>query len=234
MADYDAGEVTERERLVAERQKEVARFNRDAVNNQLARQMAAYDAADKQNAQLRDVQLKQTSRKNETDRFEAQRDLQNAALGLLGSMGNQALNSSATGNVMSMLANRNDKENNTYWQQLMDNQNAINNAYNESINQNRIARMDAQANAEKAIRDIEADLSANLANINPNLYVSPGTGDVRLYSETPINNYSVSPNMAQLSGYVTPANAEQNIRGKRNTLQGNDYYSQLINRFNGR
>ena len=63
MADYDAGEITERERLAAARQKEIAARNADAVKNQLSRQLANYDQANQQNAALRDVQLKQNERK---------------------------------------------------------------------------------------------------------------------------------------------------------------------------
>lgn len=234
MADYDAGEITDRERLAADRQKVISRYNALAVKNQLASQMENYDKADQQNAGLRDVQLKQLARKNETDRFEAQRQLQNATIGLLGSMGNQAMNSSAVGNTMSMLRNRNDSDNNTYWQQLMDNQNQVYNAYNESLNQNNNARRDALANATKAIQDIENDLSANLNNINPNLYISPGSGEGMFDSTGVRDQYPVNTNLPQLSGYIMPANAEQAIRSQRNRVQRNDYFGNMLNRFNRR
>ena len=239
MADYDAGDVTDRERLAAERQKEIAEFNRNSISDptygQLANQLATYDQANRQNARLRDVQLKQMSRKNEADRFEAQRSLRNAALGLLGSMGNQALNGSATGNAMKMLADRNDADNSTYWQQLMDNQNSVLNAYDESANQNQVAKNDTINNAAKAIRDLEGDLAANLSNINPNLYVSPGTGEGVLYAwEGGPMDQRVADHNARLSGYVMPENAEQNIRNQRNALRRNDYFGQLVNRFNNR
>lgn len=234
MADYDAGEITDRERLAADRQKVISRYNALAVKNQLASQMENYDKADQQNAGLRDVQLKQLARKNETDRFEAQRQLQNATIGLLGSMGNQAMNSSTVGNTMSMLRNRNDSDNNTYWQQLMDNQNQVYNAYNESLNQNNNARRDALANATKAIQDIENDLSANLNNINPNLYISPGSGEGMFDSTGVWDQYPVNTNLPQLSGYIMPANAEQAIRSQRNRVQRNDYFGNMLNRFNRR
>lgn len=233
MADYDAGEITERERSAANRQKEIAGFNADAVRNQLDRQLANYDMANQQNRRLADVQLKQNSRKGEADRFEAQRNLQNASIGLLGSM-NQAMNGSSTGNLMSMLRNRNDADNSIYWQQLMENQNAVNNAYQESMNQNQAAKNDAVTNAAKALQDIESDLSANLSNINPNLYVAPGTGEANFNSHDLYNTKRVNPNLATLSGYLMPENAEQNVRGQRNRLLGNDYFSRLMNQFNNR
>lgn len=243
MADYDAGEITDRERLAAQRQKEIARFNRDSIvgssddpgYGQLEQQLKNYDQADRQNARLRDVQLKQLSRKNETDRFEAQRQLQNATVGLLGSMGNQAMNSSTIGNTMSMLRNRNDSDNTTYWQQLMDNQNTVRNAYDEAANQNQVARNDAIINASKAIRDLEGDLAANLSNINPNLYVSPGTGEGVLYAwGGGPGEQRKADHLAQLSGYIMPANAEQAIRSQRNRVQRNDYFGNMLNRFNRR
>lgn len=235
--DYDKGKVTQREKLAAQRQNALAEYNAKSVTDQLKNQLKNYDVANKQNAKLRDVQLAQNSRKAETDRFEAQRNLQNAALGLFGSM-NQAMNGSTVGNVMSMLANRNDSENNVYWQQLADNQNAVRNAYNESYNQNQIAKRDAVNNAYKALRDIQADHSANLANINPNLYEKPGANKAinKLAKATKkkLNSKSLKQHNAKLSGYVMPPVAEQAVIGQRNTLQGNDYFSQLINGFNGR
>lgn len=231
MADYDAGELTDREELAGKNQKEIAKQNADDVRNQLARQLETYDFANRQNRALADVQLKQNSRKTSADRFEAQRDLQNAALGILGSM-NQAMNGSSIGNLMRMLENRNDKENNTYWAQHQVNQDQVENSYTDSYNQNQVAKRDAVTSAEKAIRDIESDLAANLNNINPNLYSKPGTGDADLDSETVWEGAGdVKENNAKISGYVMP----DNRRGAtRNRLQGNDYYSRLINSFNGR
>ena len=231
---YDSGEVTERERLAASRLKTIAQHNRDSINNQLEHQLANYDQANRQNAALRDVQLGQIGRKTEADRFEAQRNLQNAALGLFGSM-NQGMNGSTIGNAMYMLNNRNDADNSVYWQQHTDNANQVNNAYQEALNQNQVAKNDTIVNAAKAIRDLEGDLAANLNNINPNLYVAPGTGAgiLNAWSPGPYDKL-VADNKAKLSGYLMPENAEQDVRGKRNKLLGNDYFGNMINKFNGR
>ena len=239
MADYDSGEVTERERLAAERQKAIAQFNANSINDptygQLANQLANYDQANRQNAALRDVQKRQASRKAEADRFEAQRNLRNAALGLFGSMGNQAMNGSTLGNTISMLRDRNDADNSTYWQQLQDNRNQYDNAYDEAYNQNQVAKNDVRTNAAKAIRDIEADLSANLSNINPNLYVPPGTGEGVLNAWNPGPLEQREPDhLARLSGYLMPENAEQSIRPQRNRIRRNDYFGNMLNQFNRR
>jgi len=304
LAQKNAGQTTE-----------VAEYNAGATRDQLNRQIANYDFANRQNASLRDTQFKQASRKSEAERFEAQRNLRNAALGLFGTM-NQAMNGSTVGNAMKMLSDRNDAENSTYWQQLQDNRNAIQNAYDESVNQNNVAKRDAAINAIKALQDIQGDLSsnlgniqndyfsnlvnirgdllsnwannygdlyanrrnlqgdlaANLNNINPNLYKDPtkidvpstgyeipdsytrigamqnGSGEMTknpIYkkpgSNSTIKGYqndaqnklnSVTENRARLLDYIMPANAEQNVRNKRNRLQGNDYFSQLVNGFN--
>jgi len=234
--DYDKGEVTDREKLAAERQKALAKYNANSIANQLDQQIYTYDVADKQNKALRDLQLKETRRKGEADRFEAQRQLQNAALGLFASA-SPAMNGSTTGNMMSMLRNRNDADNSTYWEQRQENENAINNAYNESYAQNQIARRDAAVNATKALRDTQGDLAANLSNINPNLYEAPGKdSDIKkiLDSVNAIRKTYTKANAYQpsLSGYIMPANAEQNIIGKRNKLRGNDYFSRLMNSYN--
>ena len=251
MADYDAGEITDRERQASENQTGISRQNVRDVQNQLSRQLANYDFADAQNRALADTQLKQNSRKTSADRFEAQRDLQAATLGLLGSMGT-AMNGSSTGNLARMLESRNDKENNTYWAQHQVNQDAIENAYQDSLNQNRVARRDAMQSAEKAIRDIEGDWRANMNNINPNLF--PGESgavagnDAELGSGLAWDEGKAQQNNARISGYTipdnmsanrTPTGARQpenamNVGTTRNRLGNNDYFSQMMNRFNGR
>lgn len=259
MADYDAGEITARERRAAQNQTATSKQNVRDVQNQLRRQLANYDFADAQNRALADAQLRQNSRKTSADRFEAQRDLQAATLGLLGSMGS-AMNGSSTGNLLRMLESRNDKENNTYWAQLQENQDQVENAYNDSLNQNRVARRDAMQSAEKAIRDIEGDWRANMNNINPNLF--PGAtgsvgGDSAVASQTAWNANKARQNNARMSGYVIPDNRgngtrllptggtlpdySMHIGGSRNAVRGNannevggDYFSQLMNRFNRR
>lgn len=236
--EYDAGEVTDRERLAAQRQKAIAEYNADATKNQLGRQIANYDFANRQNRRLADVQLKQNRRKAEADRFEAQRNLQNAALGLFGSM-NQAMNGSAVGNTMRMLEDRNDAENNTYWTQHQVNQDAVENAYTESANQNQVAKLDAVSDAQKALADIQADTAANLNNINPNLYEEPQSADELEDWAAGFNRTNrVNENNAQLSGYLMPeysgASAASQNRRTDNQRYGNgfDYYSRLIRQLN--
>lgn len=235
MADYDAGEVTERERLAAERQKAIQGFNAQSTKNQLDQQLANYDFANRQNRALADVQRDQNSRKTSSDRFEAQRDLQNAALGLFGSM-NQAMNGSTLGNLMRMLEDRNDKENNTYWTQHQVNQDQVENSYDEAVNQNNVAKNDAAISAEKALRDSQADLAANLSNINPNLYEAPGEGSANLGADGYAASKQVAENNAKISGYMMPDNSAQAAQdvAPRNQLKRDDYFSRLVNGFNGR
>lgn len=173
LADYNSGIQTKLAKKNASAANDTALYNANSVKNQVNQQLDNYNFANRQNASLRDVEFKQASRKAEADRFEAQRNLRNAALGLLGSM-NQAMNGSTIGNAMSMFSDRNDSENSVYWQQLQDNRNAIQNAYDESYNQNQVAKRDAVINARKAIRDIQSDLSSNLNNIQGDLISSLG------------------------------------------------------------
>lgn len=258
MADYDSGEITPRERQAAKNQSTLSTQNIRDVENQLARQLSNFDYADAQNRALADTQLKQNSRKTSADRFEAQRDLQAAALGLLGSMGS-AMNGSTTGNLMRMLESRNDKENNTYWAQHQQNQDQVENAYNDSLNQNNVARRDAMQSAEKAVRDINADWAANLNNINPNLFTmaSPADSVGNHKSADTWDEKKAKQNNATISGYLIPDNrgngtlltpqgerllsqsmhtggARNQVRGGDRQAVSGDYFSQLMNRFNGR
>jgi hypothetical protein len=84
-------------------------------------------------------------------------------------MGN-AMNGSATGNLMQMLESRNDKENNVQLSQLQQNQDAVENAYQDALNQNNVNRLDARNSADKAVDDIHGDWYANINNINPKLH----------------------------------------------------------------
>jgi len=144
--------------------KDNAQYNVNSINQQYKNQKRTYDIADKQNENLANLQQVNARKKSETERFQAQRNLQNAALGLFGSM-NQAMNGSTTGNVMSMLKNRNDNENVNYWQQLTDNLNSIWDAYDEAHNQNQISRMDAKTNAKKGMQDVVSEYSQDLGNL---------------------------------------------------------------------
>ena len=250
MADYDSGEITDRERTAANNQTAISSQNVRDLQNQLARQLSNYDFADAQNRALANTQLKQNSRKTSADRFEAQRDLQASALGLLGSMGS-AMNGSTTGNLMDILRSRNDKENNTYWAQHQVNQDSVENAYNDSLNQNNVARRDAMQSAEKGIKDIENDWRANMNNINPNLFPGANTtvgNDASLSPNTAWDEARVRQNNSEISGYVIPDNRgvgmtptgqqnpsqSMNVGNTRNRLRNTDYFGQLINRFNGR
>lgn len=235
MADYDSGEVTARERKAAQNQTAIGKYNAESTLNQLSQQLGNYDFANRQNRALADLQLKQNSRKTSADRFDAMRDLQAATLGLTGSMG-QAMFGSSVGNLMRMLESRSDKDNQTYWTQHQVNQDSVNNAYEESVNQNNAAKNDAAIGAEKALRDMQADQAANLNNINPNLFVAPGTGDADLGASGVYEKNKVAENNAKISGYLMPDVAEQAARASnpRNKVAGNDYFGQLLNRFNGR
>lgn len=241
--------LTSQERRAMQNQTALSSQNVRDVQNQLARQLANYDFADAQNRALRDTQLRQNSRKTSADRFEAQRDLQNSALGLLGSMGS-AMNGSSTGNLMRMLENRNDKENNTYWAQHQVNQDAVNNEYQDSLNQNLSARRDAMQAGEKTIRDIESDWAAAMGNIDPeNFKTGAVGGNAALSSSTAWQPDKAKQNNATVSGYLMPddrgmgwdvtgthqnPSQTRNTGAPRNRVRGTDYFSQLMNRFNGR
>lgn len=228
-------EVTDEQRKGANNQKQLANYNAESTKNQLSQQLENYNLSDQQNLRQSKVQKAQNSRQAESDRFDANRDLQNSVLGIMGSMGN-AMNGSSTGNLMRMIENRNDRDNNTYWTQLQNNQDAVQNAYDEALNQNQIARNDAIINTEKALRDMQGDLAANLNNINPDLFEIPGTNETDLGATNYYNNHKFDANNAVLSGYLTPENSVQAARqiAARNRLAANDYFSQLINRFNRR
>ena len=244
-------ELTDEEKEAAKNQNALAKMNIQDLQNQLNRQLDIYNQADTQNKRLADAERAQASRKAESDRFDAQRNLQAASLALLGDMG-QAMNGSATGNLMRMLENRNDLEDNAQLSQLLSNWEQTNNQYNDTLNQNRIARMEAMANTEKAINDATRNWMAALNNIDPSLFPKSGyvNGDASLAASTAWKRKAegAAPTSSLIAPFVrgdnkgkggTPqgtANPAQsmNVGYTRNRQLGGDYFSRLINQFNRR
>lgn len=230
---YDDGDITDREQLAADHQKELGNYAADSTKNQFNQLIGNYDFSNRQNRALADTEKKQNSRKTEADRFQAQRQLQNAAQGVLATMGN-AMNASGTTNMIDMLRDRTDFDNVNYWTQHQTNQDAVENAYEESVNQNNVNKNDAAINAEYTLRGLEGDMAANLNNINPNLYQAPGSGDASFGSSGYANANKVAENYAQLSGYLMPDDSRNKARAEApaNKVQRKDYFGSLINNYN--
>lgn len=227
MADY---------KRAADRTKEIAKYNAATINEQLKNQLAAYDQANVQNRNLADTEIMQARKKAAGDSFDAQRSLQDSTTGIMGAL-NTAGNGISYYNLMRMLANRNDINNNTYLDQAQRDIDTIENEYMQNYNQNNLARLDALANARAQIRGINADTAANLNNLSTDdedFYKSPDSVGYKVYepsTTSSIGNRVYKP----YSGYYRlPAVDENNIRKQvaRNMLQGNDYFSQLMNGFN--
>ena len=234
MADYDAGEISERERLAADRQKALAKTNADALLRQYYNQLGTYDLADQQNRALADRNAIQMRRKAEADRFEAARNLRSAGRGILSQMGPAGMQGSATENFMRGMENRSDADSSTYWNQLQENLDTVENSYLENENQNNISREEARVNALKGIEDIMSETSANLSNINPNLYEEVTPEDLGV-DVNPLQNRQTRESLAQQSGYVMPQQARFNALGNynsRNRIAQPNYFGQLMNQIN--
>ena len=158
--DYDKGEVSKRELEAAKRQVGLGEYNAESLANQLGSNIKGFELADEQNAKLRDLQNRQASRAADQERFRSMQNLQQVARGLLSSFGT-AGNSSTVGNLMTMLKERNDADSGDNWAQLLKNFDTVDNAFNESANQNNLAKFNAYTDAEKGLRDINADTYAN-------------------------------------------------------------------------
>jgi len=220
----------------ANRTKEIAKYNAATINEQLKNQLAAYSQADNQNRNFADTETRQARRKAEGDRFDAQRSLQDATTGILGALG-PAGNGVSYYNLMRMLANRNDTDNNTYWGQAQRDIDAIENEYIQNYNQNNLARLDAVNNAQAQIRGINADLAANLNNLSTedqDFYQSPNKVGFSVDKNTGTANIGNRVYEPYSGYYRMPAVDENNVREQvaRNMLQGNDYFSQLMNAYN--
>lgn len=240
--------ATDAQNRAADRVDEIASWNRKSIDLNLGWMNNLYDEADKQNENLLNTERRQNRQKTEADRFQAQRSLQNAARGMVNSVG-AGLNSSATGNLINTFAGQQDADNVDYWTTLRQNQNAVENAYREAANQNYLARREAAINAEISKRDIEANQAAQRQNISEDLYKAPsGSWEYGSY-DTAANGINAA-NAARdktnsvaggNSGYVTTAGGIRDLTptqsvgadgrptsqaSTRNSL--NDYYSRLL------
>lgn len=235
MADYDNAEVTERERQAANNLSTIAGFNADSTRNQLAQQLGNYDMADQQNRSLADVERSQNSRKTASDRFGQLKKTQTATQGLLGQADN-ALNGSSLFQLLNMLNTRVDLDNVEALNALTQSQNAVENAFQESLNANNLSRNDAASNAEFGLRGIEGDLAAQLNNINPSLFAAPGQGDANIGASGVYDANRQNATLSQLAGYFMPENAMAQARQVQpaNVRTGTSYYDQLLNLYNRR
>ena len=227
-----ANSPTTDEKNAASRAKEIAEWNKQSVDLNLDWMNSLYDASDKQNKALLDTEKTQNRQKTEADRFQAQRSLQNAARGLVNAVG-QGLNSSATGNIANMVRDQQDSDNVDYWTTLRQNQNTVENAYQEALNQNYLSRREAGINAQIAKRDIESNLAASLQNIHPDLYESPNNNGTYGSKNTQSNNTDAAnqkktnaDNRARSSGYVSNASGQPTTNTNGSAL--NDYFSRLL------
>lgn len=233
--DYDSGKVTDRERTAANHLGKIGAHNIRSIEGDYWRQVADYDYANQQNRSLADVQNKQNAQLAASERFAANKKLQSAVSGLLGTTGN-AMNGSSVYNLLDMIGTRTDLDNNEAWRSFRKNRNTVENAYQESENQNNLNRNEAATKAERAMRDIEGDISAQLNNINPNLWVAPQTSDADFGS----NNFAYPKReyakQASMSGYLMPEAAKQQAQAVQapNQITGNSYYDRLINAYNRR
>lgn len=240
VADYDAAEVTEREQLAADHLTSLSEYNAQSTLNQLKQQLANYDQADRQNRELADRQLYQNSQKARDERFAAQKKLQAAAQSLFGSAGN-ALRGSTLYGMNDMLRTRQDLDNNDVWTTLRQNQNTVENAYQESLNQNALSRNDALSSAEYALRGLRADMAAQLNNINPSLFKAPEDIEADIQDK----QYDANKNTGAVYGtsqsknpyhQQTGSTSAQHFYNTENPVRRNQilsgYMGSLLNRYN--
>lgn len=228
---------TQSDRASAKNQLEIAKT--DAGNAMLynSRLFSGYDFADRASENLTKLQKQQAARQSEIDRFNAQADLIDAFISLVGGLGTAATSSTAL-NIMDMVSNWNDKENGSIWENLEGNWNTLDNELLSQKNAQDNNRNELAARGEKDLADMESSTAANLNNINPSLYTKPGTGDADLGSSGYYDKHKAQEREMGLTGYLMPATAVDAARSQtpRNRLssEGGNYWSRVMNYKNRR
>lgn len=202
----------------------IAGFNATTAKRQYDETIRNYDISDEQNRELARVQKVQNSRKGASDRFGQAKKMQASVSSMRNAAGN-ALQGSGTYGIIDMLRGRTDIDNNEVWNTLHQNQNAVQNALDEALNANVLARNDARAATAASLRGIEADTAAQLNNIDPSLYVAPGTGGASFGSDYYNTDSGRTPaNEATMAGYFMPPPTTR----VGTTYTGDTYFDQML------
>lgn len=210
----------------------ISKYNAKTAMDEFDAARAGYDQADQQNRQSAEVQKKQNSRTSSNDRFAQLLKLQSSASDIIGGAGN-AIQGSQAGNLSGMLRRRNNMDSSESLSTLTTNQNAVINALNDALSANAIARNEAAMSVERALRGIEADYAAQLNTIDPSLFIEPGKGKAALGSAGFADSRKVTPQMAQLAGYITSAPSSSPVATTQANT-GSSYFDQLMNGYNRR
>ena len=219
------GSITAQQRRAAKNQIGVSKYNARSVKDELKAANRNFAQGDKQNRARAKVNMRNNSRTASGDRFAQLQKMQSATSGLMASAGN-ALQGGQAMNVANMLKQRNGMDNNETLRTLATNQNATIDALNESLNASALGRNSAAAAAARALRGLEADLAAQLNNINPKLYKAPGKGSTNLGSKKVSNRKAYTPKLTSSVGYFTTAPATMSAPAPQNT--GSSYFDQLM------
>ena len=224
--------ITAAQRTAAGNLNTLGKFNADSTKEQLARALANFDLADRQNRASAEIQRKQGSRKGAADRFAQARRFQQTTQGLLGAAGN-SMQGSGLWSILDMLRARSDTDSGEFFSTLAQNRDAIQNALDEALSANVLARNEAASTAEFGLRGIEADTAAQLNNINPKLFKTPGLGGVTYGSKNYAASKSSPAHKATLAGYLTPASQASRRPGAQ-PASGSSYFDSLLSGYNRR
>jgi hypothetical protein len=211
-------------------------YGSTSIDNQLSQGIENLQKANTQERSLADVQKKQNQRTSANNRFQQYNTLMNVLGTILGpaSSGNM-LNGSTAYNLSNLLTNRNNADSATAWDQLTNNQNAIENAYQQAVNSNANAQNEAASLAEYNKRLLKQNNAETINNSDSGGFENPATSD-RIATDNIYKDNSLPAQLAQLAGYITPEAAQENARKTQtaNKQTGNSYWNQLINSYGGR
>lgn len=262
LAGYGSN-VTDKEMRSANNQRALANYNAQNLRDQLADRFEYYDQSNDNHRNFLKAQKVQMGMASSANRYEDQRNLLNGIFSTRDKMAS-GLNGSGAWNLLNLANDRNDYFNNTRSSELRQNLDSAWNNYNQAVNSNQLAKIDAQIGAKKSLADLEANLAADLNNINPDLFELPGeNSSINLLGRNSHGapESSMSQEYADSAGYSTSGYGQNAIEGadpltlnvrmnqpswepylyndnqrakiSNQQLSGNDYFSRLLNGYNG-
>ena len=219
------GSVSSQQKKAAKNQTAISKFNAQTVRDEWKAANANYKLSNKENKALTKINMQNNSRTASGDRFAQLQRMQASTSGLMAGAGN-ALQGGQAMNIANMLKQRNGMDNNESLSTLRTNQNAEIDSLNEALLANTIARNTAAAAAERQLRNMEADLAAQLNNINPKLFAKPGKGKANLGAKGFSKKRTSTPTRKKAISYFTDAPTTTSAPAPQST--GSSYFDQLM------
>lgn len=159
---------SEQQKKAAENLGGITNWNQDTILGAAKNADKVFDISDKQNENLKNIQVKQARRNAGNDWYTQQQRLQSVAANLRESMGN-AMYGSTLYDFWDLLARKDDMDDVEVLNTMRENINNVDNEYWQALMATNNSRNESYLDTEQNLRELASDYAAQLNNIHPDL-----------------------------------------------------------------